>query len=74
MILWVVLVQAAVSAQDKFFDSKGVRIHYIEQGTGVPIVLVHGRGGTIQSWITSGVLPNLAKDYRVIAMVLLYLQ
>ncbi|MHB1177820.1 MAG: hypothetical protein ACYCZO_05755 [Daejeonella sp.] len=47
LILWVVLVQAAVIAQDKFFDSNGVRIHYIEQGTGVPIVLVHGRGGTL---------------------------
>lgn len=68
LILWLVLVQAAVFAQDKFFDSNGVRIHYIEQGTGVPIVLVHGRGGTTQGWITSGVMPNLAKDYRVIAM------
>ena len=68
MILWLVLVQAAVFAQDKFFDSNGVRIHYIEQGTGVPIVLVHGLGGTLQTWITSGVMPNLAKDYRVIAM------
>lgn len=68
LILWLALVQAAVFAQDKFFDSNGVRIHYIEQGTGVPIVLVHGRGGNVQRWIPSGVMPNLAKDYRVIAM------
>lgn len=68
LILWLVLVQAAVFAQDKFFDSNGVRIHYIEQGTGVPIVLVHGMNGSIQGLITSGVMPNLAKDYRVIAM------
>ena len=68
LILWLVLVQAAVLAQDKFFDSNGVRIHYIEEGTGLPIVLVHGRGGNFQTWITSGVFPNLAKDYRVIAM------
>lgn len=68
LILWLILVQAAVVAQDKFFDSNGVRIHYIEQGTGIPIVLVHGRGGNVQGWISSGVMPNLAKDYRVIAM------
>jgi pimeloyl-ACP methyl ester carboxylesterase len=68
LILWLVLVQAAVFAQDKFFDSNGVRIHYIEQGTGVPIVLVHGVSGSIQGFLTSGVMPNLAKDYRVIAM------
>lgn len=68
LILWLVLVQAAVLAQDKFFDSNGVRIHYIEEGSGVPIVLVHGMNGSIQGFITSGVLPNLVKDYRVIAM------
>jgi pimeloyl-ACP methyl ester carboxylesterase len=68
LILWMFLAHTALFGQDKFFDSKGVRIHYIEQGTGVPIVLVHGRGGSVQGWITSGVMPDLAKDYRVIAM------
>jgi pimeloyl-ACP methyl ester carboxylesterase len=68
LILWLLLVQAAVLAQDKFFDSNGVRIHYIEEGSGVPIVLVHGRGNSVQEWITSGVMLNLTKDYRVIAM------
>lgn len=66
--LCVVLAPSAVFAQDKFFDSKGLQIHYLEQGAGEPIVLVHGRGGTLQSWINNGVLPNLAGDYRVIAL------
>jgi len=54
-------------AQDKFFDSNGVRIRYVEQGNGDAIVLVHGFGVTLERWIASGVLPNLARDYRVIA-------
>lgn len=66
LLLGLVVAQSIV-AQDKYFDSNGVRIHYIDQGAGVPIVLVHGRGGSLQGWIANGVLPNLAKDYRVIA-------
>lgn len=57
----------SIVAQDKYFDSNGVSIHFIDQGAGIPIVLVHGRGGSLQGWIDNGVLPNLAKDYRVIA-------
>lgn len=68
VILAVVFAPSAGFAQDKFFDSQGVRIRYVEQGTGEPIVLVHGRGGTLQSWIDNGILPNLARDYRVIAL------
>ncbi len=66
LVLGLLLTQLTV-AQDKYFDSNGVSIHYIDQGAGVPIVLVHGRGGSLQGWIDNGVLPNLAKDYRVIA-------
>lgn len=55
--------------QDKFFDSNGVRIRYIEQGTGEPVVLVHGFIGTIEkNWMTSGVFQQLAKNFRVIAL------
>ena len=57
-----------VSAQDQFFDSNGVRIRYVEQGSGPPVVLLHGVSGDVDSsWVETGVLPNLASDYRVIA-------
>ena len=65
-MLGLLLAQSTV-AQGMYFDSNGVSIHYIDQGAGVPIVLVHGRGGSLQGWIDNGVLPNLTKDYRVIA-------
>ena len=59
---------AVVSAQDKFFTSNGVRIRYVDQGAGEPVVLVHGYTNDIENnWIATGVLPNLVKDHRVIA-------
>ena len=55
--------------QDKFFDSNGVRIRYIEQGKGEPVVLVHGFGSSIEAnWVTPGVVSKLASSFRVIAM------
>lgn len=67
-MLCVILSPATAFAQDKYFNSNGVQIRYVEQGTGEPVVLVHGRGLTLESWVDSGVLPNLAKSYRVIAL------
>jgi pimeloyl-ACP methyl ester carboxylesterase len=60
---------ATAAAQDRFFDSGGVRIRYVDAGKGPPVVLVHGFTGTIErSWINTGILPDLARDYRVIAL------
>jgi pimeloyl-ACP methyl ester carboxylesterase len=56
------------ATQDHYFDANGVRLHYVEQGSGEPIVLLHGFGGSAQATIETGVFANLSKDYRVIAM------
>jgi len=57
------------SAHDQFFDSNGVRIHYVDQGSGPPVVLLRGFSGSLElSWVETGVLPNLATDYRGIAL------
>ena len=54
---------------DQFFDSDGVRIHYIEQGEGEPVLLIHGFTANIQlQWVGPGVFPRLAKEFRVIAL------
>jgi pimeloyl-ACP methyl ester carboxylesterase len=56
-------------AQDKYFDSNGVQIRYVEQGTGEPIVLVHGFTGNIENnWMAAGVFENLARDFHVVAL------
>jgi pimeloyl-ACP methyl ester carboxylesterase len=53
---------------DQYFDSNGVRIRYVEDGKGDPVILVHGYTNRIEDqWITTGVLPALARRFRVIA-------
>jgi hypothetical protein len=41
----------------KFLEVNGVRLHYVERGSGEPLVLLHGNGGLIQDfeavWSTS---------------------
>jgi pimeloyl-ACP methyl ester carboxylesterase len=59
----------ANAAGDKFFDSHGVKIRYLDQGRGPAVILVHGQGGSIESnWVETGVFENLARDYRVVAL------
>src|SRR5438552_1973382 len=60
---------SGLHAEDRFFDSKGVRIHYVIEGQGEPVLLVHGFAANIQlQWGLPGVLKTLAKDYQVIAI------
>jgi len=69
LLLFLAITPAFVFAQDKYFDSNGVRIRYVEQGSGEPIVLLHGLSGDIErNWINTGVLPALSKDFRAIAV------
>jgi pimeloyl-ACP methyl ester carboxylesterase len=69
LVLMIVLVPAPARAQDKYFDSDGVRIRYVERGSGEPIVLLHGLSGDVErNWINTGVLPALSKNFRVIAV------
>jgi pimeloyl-ACP methyl ester carboxylesterase len=60
---------ASKVGRESFFDSNGVRIRFIEEGAGDPVILVHGYTGTAEgNWVTSGVFQQLAKNYRVIAL------
>ncbi len=51
-----------------FVTSKGVRLHYIERGSGRPIVFLHGNGMTVEDMRISGVM-DIAADhsFRAIA-------
>jgi pimeloyl-ACP methyl ester carboxylesterase len=68
LTLALVLMARAALAQDQFFDSNGVRIRYIDRGAGAPVLLIHGNGGSLQGWIDTGIVANLERDYRVIAL------
>ena len=50
-----------------FVTIKGVRLHYVDQGSGTPLVLLHGNGSIIQDFQSSGLIDLAANDYRVIA-------
>ncbi|KAK9165502.1 hypothetical protein Scep_000693 [Stephania cephalantha] len=52
-----------------FWTWRGHRIHYVEQGEGVPIVLIHGFGASAFHWRYN--IPELAKKYKVYALDLL---
>lgn len=55
-------------AQGKFVEVDGVRVHYLEQGSGPPLVLIHGNGVTAEDYRLSGLLDRLAVNHRVIAL------
>ena len=61
------LVMPASAQETKTFDSAGVAIRYVDQGSGAPVVLLHGQGNTLETWIEGGVVQKLTTDYRVIA-------
>ena len=71
LTLGIVLTYGKVAAQDlpnsQYFDSNGVRIHYIEQGSGEAVILMHGNTGSTKGWLRKGIFQHFAKDYRVIA-------
>jgi pimeloyl-ACP methyl ester carboxylesterase len=50
----------------RFLHVNGVRLHYIEQGEGQPIVLLHGNGSMIQDFVSSGLVAAAAQNHRVI--------
>jgi pimeloyl-ACP methyl ester carboxylesterase len=55
--------------QDKFWTHKdGTKFHYLEMGTGTPVILIHGSGGTAVNWMMNGLGPALAKTNRVLAI------
>ncbi len=51
-----------------FVHVQGARIHYVERGEGLPLVLLHGNGSMIQDFEASGLIDLAARQYRVIAI------
>jgi pimeloyl-ACP methyl ester carboxylesterase len=49
----------------RFITVDGVRLHYVSQGDGPPVVLLHGNGALVQDFELSGLAGQLAQHYRV---------
>lgn len=60
---------AADRPDSEYFDAQGVKIHYLVAGAGEPVVLIHGLDASAEiNWNLVGVVGELAKDHRVIAL------
>ena len=56
-------------AEEFFFDSAGVKIHYTVEGKGEPVLLIHGFAVDIQDqWGAPGVIKALSDTFQVIAI------
>lgn len=49
-----------------FVEIDGVRLHYVDVGTGDPLVLIHGASSTLLDF-SDNLLAGLAKNHRVVA-------
>src|SRR5262249_11692991 len=57
------------SSPDRRFDAKGVKLHYIVEGEGEPVVLIHGLYSSARvNWQMPGIVSLLSKKYQVIAL------
>lgn len=50
----------------KFAAIRGARIHYVDEGSGPPVVLIHGFASSLGAW--TGVRKALVDKHRVIAL------
>lgn len=55
--------------EGSYFDSEGVRIHFTDEGSGTPVVLLHGFAVNADlNWRLPGLTEALAGEFRVISM------
>ena len=65
--VWPIASAAAQATKSGFFKtSDGIRIHYLEAGSGRPIVFIPG--WTMPAWIWQKKMDEFAKKYHVIAV------
>lgn len=70
LVVVLMLVLPATSVAGEFvFDSNGVPIHYVVEGKGQPVLLVHGFAiSSALQWGMPGIQNALAKEYQVVAL------
>jgi len=51
----------------EFIEVDGVRLHYLQKGSGPPVVLIHGNVVTNEDWVLSGIMDRVARHHTVFA-------
>ncbi len=46
----------------------GTKFHYMEMGSGTPVILIHGSGGTAANWMMNGLGAAVARTNKVFAI------
>jgi len=60
---------SAAPPVSRSFDANGVKIHFLTEGKGEPVVLIHGLYSSAEiNWRLTGVMQELARDHQVIAL------
>lgn len=72
-VTFIILAYSAVTLgqtdEERYFDSNGVKIRFIVEGTGEPVILVHGFTSSIdKEWRRTGVISKLSESFQVIAL------
>jgi pimeloyl-ACP methyl ester carboxylesterase len=74
ILLFAITAAGAAYGQEKashnyFTTSDGIKIHYMVQGKGTPVVLIHGYTGSAEgNWFANGIADALAKNHMVVAL------
>ena len=50
----------------RMLDIAGTRLHVLEEGSGPPVVLLHGNGAMAEDFVASGLVDRLSANHRVI--------
>jgi haloalkane dehalogenase len=62
-------ISAAFPFESRFVDVKGSKIHYVEEGTGDPVLFLHGN--PTSSYLWRNIIPYVSPTRRAIAMDLI---
>jgi pimeloyl-ACP methyl ester carboxylesterase len=66
---FLTLITPTAHAANFYFDSAGVKIHYVIEGKGPPVILIHGLLASARlNWGLPGIINLLATNHQVIAL------
>jgi pimeloyl-ACP methyl ester carboxylesterase len=63
---WATPVDGISIHKDEYVTSNGIKLHFVREGDGQPIVLLHGNEGTLEDF-TLSVFDKLAAKYQTLA-------
>jgi pimeloyl-ACP methyl ester carboxylesterase len=64
-IAYEVAIEQFETPNSHFYNWNGIQLHYVEKGEGIPVVLLHGFGGSFDNW--RKLMEAFPEGYRLIA-------